>query len=1647
MSKFNQIIDELLLEHSQTYPFPSLDDKEQVEHLMECCDKLGYSEYKDIIKEFFLNEAEPQQPTSQTGKEGESKDFPGKFHLGGGYYSSNQGGTAEFKNDNGNLRPVTPEEKADFEKKTKSPNDPKKKPSPIRKVANVAKVATDVVGQHKEKIQQKIENWSEKEKQFFNKGQENPGSETRRSFAEALRDKVKGAGSAIKHGFQHEVELFKHAAGAAGKLFKGEQLEKEDKKALIKVGIKVATTALTGAAFGGLAHGVGAFAQHVAVEFVPHIVAETIAVGAARASLFADTNADERVLMDFADKIADGLENMEMSPEIMDSIVDKWNNQRTSEEETTQQTETITLDELLESIMLNESEGESTEFPGKYHLGGGYYSTKQGGSVEFKNDNGNLRPVTPQEKEEFESKGVGDSKEDELVKTAEKALETKEKEVEDENKPDPKENPEKILNDPNASSQDRAKARAFKASKDNLERKREDDADYQREQKEKTKQSAIEISNELRGRTDEDGNKLDSETTENGSLLIGVQHGEDNESTKQAIEKIKSLPKNTKVMFVGEGGSTRDGNDNIEFSDEQKEFRDATLSHFEKAKETSWDENANINDDSSAVFDSVAKEFGGKKAYAKASIWSNMVGQGDDLNADDYLTDETKEWLVNQAKKGGSEEFNGDVDWNNLSLEQKEDLYQLNYRDDQNYGETEIFKGQKAYNDFRQSELDRKIKEAEDSGYLVIAPMGNSHVGMWRERNKKVKDTFNPSSLRTLRNELPDADAEVFTNQSDIDKIPTDKKKEISMKIDELADKANKGEDFNLCQITVPGTNLYCDDNQGIPREEMPQFKGKPLPGTPAEDLPKDSKGEVDTEPLFKKMLKEKGIKTVETELPSDKLKATQSELVGSKVAGMTKALDEDPNNPGITAPIYVSRDGFVIDGHHRWAAVTSAAIKAGKPANMKVIVVDMDIKDAIPMCNQFAEEQGIAAKKADANDGTLPKPEKADETPNARVYNVGGNYYSDTPDGPAQYIKTESVIEKIFIDEDVRFFNLIFETVVTKKDADGNPIKLTVIDPKDQPTATEKADELDSKEGNGNVTPIGGDWKNKALDQMGKEKYKDSILDDNLKENISTIVDKMLKGEDLSNEEAAIAKDYIKIVKTDKKVKLYIASKKKGDWGQQGYIKVEIGTGKAAKQWADEASGKYDVTSGAASQGVIGKKQISPAKTNSKRKKAKIEIIDDNTIMFNGQKMAKLPVLTFDEIKNEIKSENPGLTEKELNKKAAILERRIRRYNDNIDVFKEIAQEGGGEFEYVDYGDVDTPENRGKAIQNMVDITLADFKRRLGDKADLPENKLVMDSMESLKKFERVDLENDEAARKEYEQILSDIIVHMTNSKDFRDGVADFAEQKVAMELLGRGYPTYLPSDEAFKTADVLVANPAELSDLSEKSNSLQLLYVTLEFSGGISVKYQGGGAGNSDEKVKKTRFKNNETRKRLNGMLGTYDSMYPNDRTPPNFPPSQETLGELNKTHEDNKKWAIESGIATEEEIKKAEEWADKRIEAVLKTFESNGVMDCMSDDEKSRFKETMRSYYRNQKLMEVIYNNDADYTMFGNSNQKIKVSKGKAVANESDVADGVEDICYMKIKDDVGFNYSKQGDCTVVKPSNRNPSEIHSHKPTIK
>ena len=249
-----------------------------------------------------------------------------------------------------------------------------------------------------------------------------------------------------------------------------------------------------------------------------------------------------------------------------------------------------------------------------------------------------------------------------------------------------------------------------------------------------------------------------------------------------------------------------------------------------------------------------------------------------------------------------------------------------------------------------------------------------------KDKAKSDSKEFNPIPTQDVQKEIPQADPETFGGQSDIpdgvdskdlEKFNTDITK-VQKMVDDAISKGEKAPNINLCQITVPGTNLYCDDNLGIPRSEMPQFKGTAQPGTKAANMPVDKSGEVDTEPVFREMLKQKNIKVTQTEVPADKLKATQSELVGAKVVGMMGALEKDPQHEKITAPIYVSRDGYVIDGHHRWAAV--AAYNAKHPEKqipMKVQVLDQDIKDAIPMANKFAEDMGIAAKKADANKET----------------------------------------------------------------------------------------------------------------------------------------------------------------------------------------------------------------------------------------------------------------------------------------------------------------------------------------------------------------------------------------------------------------------------------------------------------------------------------------------------------------------------------------------------------------------------------------------------------------------------------------------------------------------------------------------------
>lgn len=198
--------------------------------------------------------------------------------------------------------------------------------------------------------------------------------------------------------------------------------------------------------------------------------------------------------------------------------------------------------------------------------------------------------------------------------------------------------------------------------------------------------------------------------------------------------------------------------------------------------------------------------------------------------------------------------------------------------------------------------------------------------------------------------------------------------KEMNDFVQEAAKKGEKAK-LNLCQVSVPGTNLFCgsslkdDQGQPIPRDKMPQLAGKPKAGSPAADaskFPVDKDGEVNVGDAFVKYLQEKGIETREGRVPVAQLKASQSELKGKTVAFMMspkgqKAVDLEEQS------IFVSSDGYVIDGHHRWAAKVGLDARDGKLGGkkIKVRVINMPIKQVLTEANAFTSAMGIEPKSA----------------------------------------------------------------------------------------------------------------------------------------------------------------------------------------------------------------------------------------------------------------------------------------------------------------------------------------------------------------------------------------------------------------------------------------------------------------------------------------------------------------------------------------------------------------------------------------------------------------------------------------------------------------------------------------------------------
>jgi len=180
----------------------------------------------------------------------------------------------------------------------------------------------------------------------------------------------------------------------------------------------------------------------------------------------------------------------------------------------------------------------------------------------------------------------------------------------------------------------------------------------------------------------------------------------------------------------------------------------------------------------------------------------------------------------------------------------------------------------------------------------------------------------------------------------------------------EAKEKGEKAPNVDLCKVSVPGTNLFCGESLGVERHRMPQLSGKPREGSVADGLPKSKEGEVNIGKLFTDRLAEMGVDVTDETVPAASLRASQKELVGGNVAWMMKNGDKIGLD---TERIFVSSDGYVIDGHHRWAAQIGLDSRDGKLGNvpMNVQRIDMPIERVLEFANQFADEVGVLPKAA----------------------------------------------------------------------------------------------------------------------------------------------------------------------------------------------------------------------------------------------------------------------------------------------------------------------------------------------------------------------------------------------------------------------------------------------------------------------------------------------------------------------------------------------------------------------------------------------------------------------------------------------------------------------------------------------------------
>ena len=142
------------------------------------------------------------------------------------------------------------------------------------------------------------------------------------------------------------------------------------------------------------------------------------------------------------------------------------------------------------------------------------------------------------------------------------------------------------------------------------------------------------------------------------------------------------------------------------------------------------------------------------------------------------------------------------------------------------------------------------------------------------------------------------------------------KKWKLDVKSYQAKTRKNKNPD-NMCV-----KSSFCKGAQKIPRRLMPQI--------------------YNTKKFSKSIFKRFRIRSKTLKMPTGHLKPSQNEINRQIVKKVVKSMKARPNKA--QKPIVVSKDNYVVDGHHRWAAQKVLNPKKKIP----VVKMNLPINDAL---------------------------------------------------------------------------------------------------------------------------------------------------------------------------------------------------------------------------------------------------------------------------------------------------------------------------------------------------------------------------------------------------------------------------------------------------------------------------------------------------------------------------------------------------------------------------------------------------------------------------------------------------------------------------------------------------------------------------